>query len=370
MDLPLEQLSKLVSNSNRILITGSAGPNVDLISTAVAWQLFLTKQKKIVDVAFVGNISKLKFLPSSTKIKNDVGELGKFKIILDIKNTKVKQLSYDISDDQLVIDVVPEEGILKAEDLSTSQGDYKYDLVICLGANSFDALGKIFSDNRSFFHKVPVINIDRSVLNENFAQLNVIESGATSLAEISYHVLKKYIDKDIATCLLAGMISATNSFQSPQVSPGTLELASELIVKGARREQIVEALYRTKDIDTLRNWGRVLSRLRKHKYIISSYLQHEEADNLPQDFQEMVKDLILSTPNAQVAIIYYQAEFHQTEAWVYTISNLNALDLVKDLSGEGHRRFAKVKLDKELEAARELINKRIEDKLEVINSAS
>lgn len=369
MDLPLEQLARLLTNSNRILITGVGSPNVDLITTAVAWQLFLTKQKKVVDVAFSGSIPNLKFLPKVANIKNEVGELGKFKIILDISKTKVKQLSYDISDDKLTIDIVPEDGIFKAKDLSTSEGEYKYDLVIVLGASSLDALGEIYAANRNFFHKVSIVNIDRSVLNENFGQLNIIESNSTSLAEISYYALEKHIDRDIATCLLAGIISATNSFQSPQVVPDTLELASELIVKGAKREEIVETLYRTKDIDTLKNWGRVLSRLRKHKYIISSYLEHDEADNLPQDFQEMVKDLILSTPSAQVAIIYYQLEFKQTEAWVYTIANINALDLVRDFNAEGNRRFVKIRLDKDIEASRELVNKKIEAKLELINKA-
>ncbi|RJQ34673.1 hypothetical protein C4566_01840 [Candidatus Parcubacteria bacterium] len=369
MDLPLEQLGRLLTNSSRILLTGSSSPNVDLITTAVAWQLFLTRQKKIVDVAFAGSLPKLKFLPKTAIIKNEVGELGKFKIILDVSKTKVKQLSYDIDDDKLVIDIVPEDGIFKAKDLSTTEGDYKYDLVICLGANSLESLGEIYNGNRNFFHRVSVINIDRSVLNENFGQLNIIESGSSSLAEISYHALEKHIDQDIATCLLAGIIAATNSFQSPQVVPDTLELASELIVKGAKREEIIEALYRTKDIDTLKNWGRILSRLHKQKYIISSHLKHDEADNLPEDFQEMVKDLILSTPNVQVAVIYYQLEFKQTEAWVYTIANINALDLLKDLSAQGDRRFAKVKLDKDLTASRELVSKKIEAKLELINKS-
>ena len=65
----------------------------------------------------------------------------------------------------------------------------------------------------------------------------------------------------MATALLAGMIAATNSFQSPQVTPQTLELASQLIVRGADRQKVIESLYRTKDIDTLKNWGKVLSRL-------------------------------------------------------------------------------------------------------------
>ena len=368
MDLPLKQFSKLLSSSNRILLTGPQSPNVDVVSTAVAWWLFLTKQKKLVDIVFDGKIHKLKYLPGKVKVKDKLEDINKFKIVLDISKTKVRQISYDVKDEQLHIDIVPEDGLFDEADLSTHKGDYKYDLIISFGALSLDSLGKIFDGNRSFFHDVAIINVDRSVLNENFGQLNVVESNVTSLAEVSYHVLNKHLDKDIATCLLGGMIAATNSFQSPQVNPKTLELASQLIIKGADRASIVEALYRTKDISTLKNWGKALSRLRKSGNIISSYLQHEEIDNLPQDFQEMVKDLILSTPDAQAAVIFYQLELYKTEVWVYTIDNVNALELTKDIEGKGHRHLVKINIDKEIEDTRALIINKIQKKLDIINS--
>jgi nanoRNase/pAp phosphatase (c-di-AMP/oligoRNAs hydrolase) len=172
----------------------------------------------------------------------------------------------------------------------------------------------------------------------------------------------------MATCLLAAMISATNSFQSPKVSPDTLELASELIIHGAKREKIVESLYRTKDIDTLKSWGKVLSRLRKKDSIISSYLEYDELDNLPQDFETMVRELILASPGAQVALIFYPLEFHKTEVWIYTIANINALDLTKGLEASGHRYLAKISLDKDIEEAREEIIGQLQERLRLINS--
>lgn len=368
MNLPLEELNKILQAANRILVTGQESPGTDVLCTAVAWQHFLLNQKKLVDLALSGQIHEFKFWPAETVIKNELKDVDKFKIILDISKTKVKQFSYDIKGEELHIDIVPSEGTFSDQDLKTQTGEYKYDLVICLGAMSLESLGKIFSEHRDFFHRVPIINIDRSVLNENFGQLNIVESNATSLAEISYHLLEKYLDQEIATCLLAGMIAATNSFQSPKVNPTTLELASQLIIKGADRAQIIETLYRTKDIDTLKNWGKVLSRLRKIGNVIISFLNHDEADNLPQDFQEMVRDLILSSPKAQVAIIFYQLELYQTEVWLYTTDNINALDLTKDFSAQGNRRFAKIILDKNLEDTRALVVKNISDKLEIINS--
>lgn len=79
-------------------------------------------------------------------------------------------------------------------------------------------------------------------------------------------------------------------------------------------------------------------------------MKNEEAESLPQDWQEMVKDLILSTPKTQVAIIFYQIELNQTEAWLYSISNVNIMELAKDLSPEGWRQFAKVTIDRDLKA--------------------
>lgn len=368
MDLPITQFNKLLSSAKHILISGSKNPSIDVLGAAYAWQIFLNKEQKKADVVFDGRLMDYKFWPSNIKVEKNLGNVNKFKIVLDISQTKVKQLSYDVSDRELVIDIVPDGGAFSSADVKTEKGEYKYDLVICLGADSLENLGTIFVEHRHFFHNTPIINIDNSVLNENYGQLNMIETTATSIAEISYHLLDKSLDKDMATCLLAGMIVATNSFQSPKVTPETLGLASDLIIKGAEREKIIEALYRTKDISTLKSWGKVLSRLKKQNNIIISFLKHDEIDYLPKDFEEMVKELILSTPGAQVAVIFYQAELSQTEAWVYAIANINALDLIKDLEGTGHRHLAKATFDSDLNEARDLVVDKISQKLNIINS--
>lgn len=368
MDLPLQQLSKILSSARRILITGPENPDIDTLSSAAAWWLFLSKQNKVTDIVFASKINKPKFLPEQILFQEELNNISKFQIVLDVSKTSVKQLSYDMKDGKLHINIVPDDGVFSSKDVSTEQGNYKYDLVISLGATNLESLGNVFVEHRHFFHNTTIINIDRSVLNENFGTLDIIESSATSLSEISYEALKKFLDKDMATCLLAGMIAATNSFQSPRVKPHTLELASELIIKGADRENIVETLYRTKDIGTLKNWGKVLSRLKRNDNIITSHLNHDELDDLSPDFQEMIKDLILATPGSQVAIIFYQLELNRTEAWVYTINNINALDITKDLQGRGHRRYAKVLVEKDLEKTRPLIVEKIAQKLKVINS--
>lgn len=367
MELPLQELSGLLNNGQHILIVGPSDPNIDVICSAAAWQIFLLGQKKQVDIVLVGKKPALKFLPSTVTISETITDLNKFKIRLDVSKIKVKQLSYDISDTELVVDIVPEGGVFLSSDLKSETGEYKYNLILALGALDLESLGSIYQTNRDFFHSVPIINIDRQILNENFGQLNIVDPKSTSVSEISYYALQKHLTKDLATCILGGIIAATNSFQSIQVTPQVLELASLLLVKGAERQQIIESLYRTKDIKTLKNWGKILSRLQKQDAVISSYLQHDEAKSLPTDLQELVRDLILATPNALVACIFYQLDFHKTEVWLYTVNNVNALDLSKDLAGQGTRHFASFIVDKDLENTRQLVVSGIQEKLKVLH---
>lgn len=367
-DFGKNELNNLVEGAHHILITGLANPSADVLATAATWYLYLLKKNKQVDTVFDGQLAHHDFFPKNLEWGQKLEHLNRFKIILNTSKIKVQQLSYDVLGDALEIDIVSDGGTFSAEDVETEQGDYKYDLVLILGAPSLETLGNIFSEHRHFFHDIPIINIDRSVLNENYGQLNLVDTKATSLAEISYDFLKEDLDEDMATNILAGMIAATNSFQSPQVTPASLELASQLIVKGARRGEVIEALYRTKDIATLKNWGRVLSRLIRREHLISSHLQHEELTDLPQDFQDLVRDLILATPGAQVAVIFYQLTLDQTEAWVYGIHNIDVLDLTKEFNPNGHRHFAKIILDKSLTDAQELLSEKISEKLAIINS--
>lgn len=366
MEIPVKELNNLLARANSILITGPQDPSIDIVATAAAWQIFLREQNKQVDICLTGKYQLWDFLPSSLSIKNNLNDAKKFQIILDISQVGLKQLSYDVVGKELRINILPENGNFESSNIKTEKGDLAYDLIITLGANSFESLASIFAEHQSFFHNTPIINIDRSILNENFGQLNIVELSSTSLAEISYYFLQDKLNKDMATCLLAGIISATNSFQSPLVTPALLELASQLIVKGADRHQIIQSLYRTKDIVTLKNWGRILSRLKQKGQVIFSHLEHSDLDTLPQDFQELVRDLILSTPGTRVAVIFYQVELEKTEVWLYSVENVNVLDLVRDLSPQGSKNLAKLHLNYSLEKSRELLANRVSEAIKIL----
>ena len=114
------------------------------------------------------------------------------------------------------------------------------DLIIALEAHSLEDLGGLYEHNADLFFETPKINIDNNPENEYFGAVNLVDVTATSVAEILTGLLQEYeaqlLDEDIATCLLTGIISKTQSFQDVQTTPRAFLKASELVSLGGRQQ--------------------------------------------------------------------------------------------------------------------------------------
>ena len=121
----------------------------------------------------------------------------------------------------------------------------------------------------------------------------MVDLTASSIAEVLSLVFEKYerqlIDQDIATCLLAGIITKTNSFQHSQTTPKTFLKASELVMLGGRQQEIIKNVFKTKRFPMLKLWGRALARI-KHDETLSvvySELSHDDLEKSGADTQDL-----------------------------------------------------------------------------------
>jgi bifunctional oligoribonuclease and PAP phosphatase NrnA len=93
--------------------------------------------------------------------------------------------------------------------------------------------------------------------------INIIDACYCSVCEIIYNFLmfnKVPINRNMATYLMLGILSDTGSFQHSNTTPKVLEIASDLMKRGARISKIVETTFTNKDICTLRLWGRAFEK--------------------------------------------------------------------------------------------------------------
>jgi bifunctional oligoribonuclease and PAP phosphatase NrnA len=365
-----EQIFKLINKSKRILIALPADKNEGSIAAGLAFYLFLQKLNITTDIVAnqetTININKnWSFLPSYSNIKNELKNLRQFIISLDIKKSRVKQIKYTLDNEKLNFIISPESGWFEPKDVKSFPGKFKYDLIITLDAIDLESLGSIYDNNVEFFYKTPIINIDRHPGNEEFGQINFIDLNVASSAEIIYYLFKNYnkklIDENIATCLLAGIISDTKNFKVNNLTPRTLLATSQLIDLGGRREEIVDHLYRSRSFNALKLWGKLLNNLKteENNKLVWSKLSPEDFKNTnakQEDLIEIIDELVLNLSESFLLAIIYQLENNGPSYLILqTIKNINALKIASVWPAKGNSRRAIIELENQ--SLKEIIDK-------------
>ncbi|OGH58614.1 MAG: hypothetical protein A2725_02850 [Candidatus Magasanikbacteria bacterium RIFCSPHIGHO2_01_FULL_33_34] len=312
-----QQIKQLISDKKQILITFSRDASIDSISSALALLLFLEKQSKPVDIV-CDNFSlpnQCKFLKQSDQIKNNFDYLQKFIISIDVEKTGVQELSYDMKNEKLRIFITPKQGYLNQDNIKTAQSDFRYDLIFVVGTPDLESLGSIYDNNTDLFYKTPIINIDNQSGNEHFGQINCIDLTCSSTTEILFDLLKnigeEYIDENIATALLTGIISETKSFKAENIKPFTLNTASKLIDMGANREKIINNLYRNRTIPMLKLWGNTLTHMQSNKNIglVWSTITKDDftrSNAKEDDLRDIIDELISTSPEAKITLLIHE----------------------------------------------------------------
>lgn len=269
---PKQQVVEILKKSQKILILTHKNPDGDAVGSSLALYLSLKKLGK--DVAVVCNDAApavFDFLPQVKEISQNFASGQDFVISLDIAKNKAEKVMYKVVGNKLNIVITPAKGNFSKELVSFESGSFNYDAIIVLDSTDLERVGSPYEKNPEIFFEVPVVNIDHHAGNDQFGKINLIDITATSTAEIIVSVLEaltkdsKFINEDIATALLTGIITDTNSFQNNNTTPKSLTVAAQLVAFGGRQQDIIKNIYKTKPLSTLRLWGRALSNLRDER---------------------------------------------------------------------------------------------------------
>lgn len=141
-----------------------------------------------------------------------------------------------------------------------------------LDLKSYDAIIACDSVERGF-NKI----LDRFAPNQVIALLdhhpditikkdiNIIDASYSSVCEIVYDYLEfsqEKIGRNIATYLLLGILADTGTFQHANTTTRVMEIASDLLRKGASLAKIIEAVFTNKKLSTLKLWGKAFEKAR------------------------------------------------------------------------------------------------------------
>lgn len=266
---PVQQFEELLKKSIAPLVIIPSYPSRDTVATAFALSFFLKQLGKEAHLAgenittdkevlsFIGEPENL--LPSITGARD-------FVLTFSTVRNKILNVRTETASDELRIFLTPENGAIDPRDFSFIPAKFKYDLAIVIGSPDKEHLGKIYEENPDIFYEVPIVNIDNHSDNELFGQVNLVDITASSHAEILAEILEKStlgkMNEQVSESLLAGIISATESFQKKNTTPKALQIASRLMDQGADQQKIIRSLYKTQPLHLLKLWGRVMAQVK------------------------------------------------------------------------------------------------------------
>ncbi|OGE30922.1 hypothetical protein A2631_04550 [Candidatus Daviesbacteria bacterium RIFCSPHIGHO2_01_FULL_44_29] len=135
----------------------------------------------------------------------------------------------------LVFHVLPGQTFQPARITPKYQGG-AFDMIFVVGASSLNELGTLYVNNQQSFSNVMVVNIDNSVVNTQFGQVNVVDPNVASVSEIVFQLLPDLgfpVDADIASNVLAGLYMATNNMTT-NMKPDTFIVVGQAMQAGGR----------------------------------------------------------------------------------------------------------------------------------------
>ena len=228
---------------------------------------------------------------------------------------------------------------LVKDDINSSD---KFDLLIACGCSTLDRCGSTKILNL----KSKILNIDHHPDNGNFGDVNLVDSKKSSVAELVFdffNFCKWPIDKDIATCLLTGIITDTGSFMHSNTQPSTFEAAAKLLRKGAQVSHIIGHTFKGKTPQVLKAWGRALQNSYydpNHKIIYSVITEQDlhELGQLPQSAFEGLTETLNTIPEAKFALFLRQeGSVIKGSLRSDTFKNADVAKIAKLFGGGGHK---------------------------------
>lgn len=193
-----------------------------------------------------------------------------------------------------------------------------------------------------------IINIDHHATNERFGDINLVITDACSTTEALYRYLKQAgfgMTKEVATCLLTGIITDTSRFYNPATSREAFKAAGELIRAGANINQVTQALERNKTLDALRVWGIAFDRLTVNPEtgLAVTVLRHEDIgdDEVTQESVEGLSNFLSGVLNVKGVMVLKSTKDGQVKGSLRTTrDDIDVSALAKQFGGGGHKKAA------------------------------
>jgi phosphoesterase RecJ-like protein len=238
----------------------------------------------------------------------------------------------------LLFDGVPERfRFLPAAERVSQEIPDEFDLLIAVDCGDIRRTG-LPPD----FPRQPDINIDHHPTNTHFATTNLVDPSASATAEMIYDLLAHVsipITEDVATNLLAGLVTDTVGFRTDSVTPKVMRMAADLMERGAKLHEIYFQGLDERPLVETRYWEKGLAKLQSTAGIVWTSLTIEDREStgyLGEDDADLI-NLLSRVAGAKVAVIFIEQPEGKIKVSWRSREGLDVSNVARIFGGGGHK---------------------------------
>lgn len=230
--------------------------------------------------------------------------------------------------------------------------DY-FDLIIALDCGSLHRTN--LSEEITRRGRVGVMEFDHHLKVDDYAELEIRLPDKASTTEVLYNFLKANqitLTKNIATCILTGILTDTGNFLYSNASRENLLIASEMLSLGANFNQIINQSLNNKNLTTIRLLSRAIANLQINakEQIAISVLRPEDFTELGRDFAaEAFDDIVAVLANLKdVKAVLLLREYEPGKikgSWRSQTDGYDVSKFAQTLGGGGHKHASGFQID-------------------------
>jgi bifunctional oligoribonuclease and PAP phosphatase NrnA len=155
-----------------------------------------------------------------------------------------------------------------------------------------------------------VIDVDHHHDNSRFGDVNLIDAGASSTAEMVRDVLRELgvvLSPEMAQALYVGLVTDTGRFQYSNTTPKALRLAAELVEAGADVNSIFRHVYESVQFSKLKLLARALDRAQVFEggRLVVSYLVKDDFGDVgaAEPYSEGIIDYLRAVEGSEMVAL-------------------------------------------------------------------
>ncbi|MGI8830715.1 MAG: DHH family phosphoesterase [Candidatus Limnocylindria bacterium] len=221
------------------------------------------------------------------------------------------------------------------------------ELAVVCDAATLERVGSLITDERDWFERSTIVNIDHHVTNSQFGALNLVDPTAAATCQVVAQLLPHLEiepDHELATALLVGIIRDSHGFSDPSTTASTLRIAADLVAAGASVSTLHRKILTELPIATMLLWGRLLTALEQRfdGRVVFTVLRGAmlEDTGTQQHDADGLAELINHIEGAQVSLLLRELGPSRIRASIRTTEAVDATVIAARFGGGGHARRA------------------------------